>query len=64
MHNEKHIAIGCLDGSIRIVDLKKWIQIKIVKTSKRWLQDLKYSPNDLWLAAGAHDRLICIYDVS
>jgi hypothetical protein len=24
MSSEKHIAIGCKDGTLRIIDLKKW----------------------------------------
>jgi hypothetical protein len=24
MKNEKHLSVGCKDGTIRIVDLKKW----------------------------------------
>ena len=33
------------------------------RNSQRWIQDLKYSPNDLYLVTGSHDRSIFVYDV-
>ena len=64
MGNEKHLAIGCKDGTLRIVDLKKWQQIKLIKHSQRWIQEIRYSPDDSKVSVGAHDQTIYIYDVS
>lgn len=55
MLSEKHIAIGCVDGTVRIVDYKKWAQIRMIKNAQKNVQEIKYSPNDQYMAVGSHD---------
>jgi microtubule-associated protein-like 6 len=61
---EKHVAVGCLDGTVRIVNVEKWQQIRIIRNRKRWISDIKYSPNNEFMAVGSHDAIIDIYKVT
>ena len=60
--DENHIVVGCKDGTIRIISFEKWKQIKLIKRRKRWIQEIKYCPDDTKLAVGSHDAYIDIYD--
>ena len=62
--DEKHIAVGCKEGTVRIIDYAKWQQVKLIKRRKQWIEDLKFSPNNEYLAVGSHDNIIDIYDVA
>lgn len=45
------------------MDLQKWKQVRVLKKRNRWIQELKYSPDNSKLAVGSHDCYIDIYDV-
>ena len=62
-HKNRHIAVGCMDGTVRIVSYLKWKQIKVIKHRKRWISELRYSPDNKYLAVGSHDCAIDIYAV-
>ncbi len=34
------------------------------KNSTKWIQDIKYSPNDQFLVTGSHDWSIFVYDTN
>jgi WD40 repeat protein len=65
--NENLIAVGCYDGTLRVVQLNKKTnemkQINMIQMRKRWIQDLKFSPNGEMLAVGSHDQWIDVYSV-
>jgi WD40 repeat protein/Ca2+-binding EF-hand superfamily protein len=61
---DKHVAVGCMDGTVRIVDVQSWKQIKLIKNRKRWISEVRYSPNNEYLAVGSHDDIIDIYQVN
>jgi len=70
-HAGNEIALGMRDGSIRVyhVDFGRdgtaKCQLKYrQKVSKEWIEDLKYSPNDKYLAIGSHDNKIYVYSSS
>lgn len=56
-------AVGCKDGTVRLVDLVNYKQVKVFKTRKRWIQCIRFSPNDELLAVGSHDTKIDIFTV-
>ena len=62
-HNKKWAAIGCKDGTVRMVDLQTGKQIKVFKPRKRWIQAIRFSPDDSLLAVGSHDSKISIFSV-
>jgi microtubule-associated protein-like 6 len=62
-HNKKWAAIGCKDGTVRVVDLQTGKQIKVFRPRKRWIQTLKFSPDDSLLAVGSHDSKITMLAV-
>ena len=59
----KWAAVGCKDGTVRLVDLVNSKQVKVFKTRKRWIQCIRFSPNDELLAVGSHDTKIDIFSV-
>lgn len=63
--NEKIVAVGTMDGTLRIVDISKepWKQVAQIKNRKKWLQDVKFSPDGALLAVGSHDAFIDVYTV-
>jgi microtubule-associated protein-like 6 len=59
-----HLIVGCYDGSVRIVQLagKKWEQKAVFRPAKRWVSDIRFSPDGSKLAIGAHDAHIYIFE--
>ena len=49
------------DGTINIINLKKWKFVKKFKHSKEEISDIKFSPNNKYCAIGSHDNKIYIY---
>ena len=62
-HNKKWAAIGCKDGTVRLLDLRSGKQGKVFKPRKRWIQAIRFSPDDALLAVGSHDSKISIFSV-
>jgi WD40 repeat protein len=59
------LAVGCMDGTVRIVAISKegkWKQVSMVKQRNKWVQDLKFSPDGTMLAVGSHDAVIDVYN--
>jgi WD40 repeat protein len=56
-------AIGCRDGTLRIVKLSGWQQINFIKQRKSKLTVVKFSPDGNWLAVGSHEGGLDIYSV-
>jgi len=52
--------VGCKDGTVRVVDLKKFKQKAMIKLAKEWISDIKFSPNNDKVAIGSHDDAIYI----
>lgn len=61
---DKHIAVGCHEGTIRLINLEEWRQFKVIKNRKRWISEMRYSPNNELFAVGSHDDFIDIYKVA
>jgi WD40 repeat protein len=59
---DKFAAVGCKDGTVRFVDLTgpELRQTKVIKLSKQWISDIKWSPQNDKLAIGSHDNAIYI----
>jgi len=49
------------DGTIWVIDLKRWKKKKIFKHAKEWISDIKFSPDDKICAIGSHDNKIYLY---
>ena len=62
-NNKKWAAVGCKDGTVRLVDLGNGKQIKVFRPRKRWIQAIRFSPDDALLAVGSHDSKISIFSV-
>jgi WD40 repeat protein/Ca2+-binding EF-hand superfamily protein len=60
---KKHLAVGCKEGTLRIVDIESWRQIILKKNRKEWISELRYSPDNKTLAVGSHDNTIELMDV-
>ena len=63
--NKEHnlIAVGCRDGTLRIVSNSKWTQIYLMKNRKSKLNVVKFSPDEELLAVGSHEGFIDIYNI-
>lgn len=60
---QKHIAVGCKDATLRVLLFENLRQILLVRHRKKWISALKYSPDNKWLAVGSHDSIIDLYAV-
>ncbi len=45
-NKDKWIVVGMKDGTVWVIDLKKWKMKKIFKHAKEWISDIKFSPDD------------------
>ena len=59
------IAVGCLDGSVRILKSKDagYTFVGIFRHRTRWIQEMKFSPDGTMLAVGSHDAWINFYEI-
>lgn len=58
------IAVGLQDGGIQVLDVRqlpKATQVGWMKTFGSSVDELKFSPDGKFLAAGSHDTMIDIY---
>ena len=54
--------MGFRDGSYRIYETLNWKMVAKKKAAnEKWLQDIKFSPNQKMLAVSAHDSKVYIY---
>ena len=59
--NNRHLAVGCLDSRVVIVDLaKKKIHVELNESSGS-VQFVKFSPDGNWLASGGRDDVVRIW---
>ena len=58
----QHLAIGGQHGRIKIVHAETLQPLEHFKYCDTAIDELKYSPNNQYLAAGSHDMAIDIYD--
>lgn len=54
-------AVGCFDGTVRIVNLKSWSQLAAFRHRKACVTDIKFAPNGKYLAVGYDDSWISMY---
>lgn len=55
------IAAALFKGGIIVFNAETLDKLSEVKSGKSWCQDIKYSPNGKYLAAGSHDSKIYLY---
>lgn len=56
-------SVGCEDGTLRIIDVTEWQQIKIHKDRNARCTEVKFSPNGKYMACGFEDCYIDIFIV-
>eukprot|EP00946_MAST-07B_sp_MAST-7B-sp1_P003868 g3868.t1 len=69
----KHIAVGCGNGAVLIYKFQKerpragvfasLTFFKVVQDCVEYIDDLKYSPNGMYLAVASHDNYVDVYSV-
>jgi microtubule-associated protein-like 6 len=52
------------EGRVIVFNVEDFSVLKDVKASKRWVSEVKFSPNDQTLAVGTHDSMIYLYDAA
>jgi len=57
----KFCALGFKDGTYRIYETTTWKMVAKKKASDRYISDVKFSPNNKYLAVAANDFKIYIY---
>lgn len=62
-HTVQVAAVGCRDGTLRIITLSGWNQINFIKHRKSKLTVVKFSPDGNWLAVGSFEGGLDIYSV-
>lgn len=61
--NGKYLAIGMKNGGIKVFRFGSQIeQVAWCKTFQSAVKDMKYGPNDRYLAAASHDQFIDVFD--
>eukprot|EP01017_Pseudomicrothorax_dubius_P040457 TRINITY_DN6328_c0_g1_i1.p1 TRINITY_DN6328_c0_g1~~TRINITY_DN6328_c0_g1_i1.p1 ORF type:complete len:614 (+),score=151.97 TRINITY_DN6328_c0_g1_i1:60-1844(+) len=55
------IAVGCKDGTVRIVNARTLEHVTIFKNRGAWISEVKYSPSGDLLAVGSHEAFIDVY---
>ena len=59
-----HVAVGNNQGDVTIFDYNNFQKVlAIFKHPREWIECMKYSPDNQWLAIGAHDDTIYIYKI-
>jgi WD40 repeat protein len=54
---------SCRGGSSKATDnLRSLVEVTFRRDSKEDISDIKFSPNDEYLASGSHDNIICVYN--
>eukprot|EP01015_Nassula_variabilis_P006389 TRINITY_DN1486_c0_g1_i2.p1 TRINITY_DN1486_c0_g1~~TRINITY_DN1486_c0_g1_i2.p1 ORF type:complete len:351 (+),score=77.49 TRINITY_DN1486_c0_g1_i2:65-1117(+) len=61
--NNDYIAVGCLEGTVRVIDVNTLKHVKLLKNRKEWISDIKFAPDNSKMAVGSHDNFIDIYSV-
>ena len=59
----KLVAVGCTNGYVIIYDIEL-NEKTIIKDRKKEISEVKFSPNNEYLAVGAHDSRIFVYSVN
>ena len=66
-HSDTIICVGMKLGAVMVItsdptknDLNMQ-KLKVIQQSKRWISEIKFSPNDEQVAIGAHDQKIYMY---
>jgi WD40 repeat protein/class 3 adenylate cyclase len=62
-HDDRSLAIGLLDGSVRIVDLRTGRQRVMNGRHNAAIQGLAFSPDDATLVSAGDDEQILVWDV-
>lgn len=58
------IAVGCLNGSLLVCDSETLKEVFSTTIRKEEISEVKFSPDDKFLAMGSHDNFIDVFDVS
>ena len=63
--DEKYIAVGSFDGTVRIILAEEWKVYKTLKKERNMqISVIKFSPKGNYLAFGSDDSYISVYKVS
>ena len=62
-HNGRLVAVGYLDGAVRIWDFQTEQRVAEFTDQHSRIWSVVFSPDDRWLVAGGWDRRVVFYDV-
>jgi WD40 repeat protein/class 3 adenylate cyclase len=57
----KHLAVGCIDGTIRIHAANDWRQVRMLTNHTEWVGSLAFSQDGQWLASASADHSIRVW---